>query len=263
MIYKMRHFILTTFCLINIQVKGQTDSISTFIDSSAIVKSQPNPFTKISRKDFNLKRTHHTFSIAVPVGILGVSLINIDHKVSNSVVKNMPRFRVRIDDYIQYAPLAAQLGMGLAGVKGSSVNRWQVLSTDLLASTMMAGIVNGLKYGFDRRRPTNPETGLPANNRPSFPSGHTATAFMGATLLAHEYGHRSIWAPIAGYTFATTTGILRILNNRHYVSDVLVGAAIGIVTAELAYWATDAMWKDRKIFKAKNGRMHYEVLRYY
>jgi membrane-associated phospholipid phosphatase len=47
------------------------------------------------------------------------------------------------------------------------------------------------------------------------------------------------------------------------VSDVLVGAAIGIVTAELAYWATDALWKDRKIFKARKGRMHHEILRYY
>jgi membrane-associated phospholipid phosphatase len=261
----MRYIIFAFFCLIAIQVVGQIDSIGTSIatDSFTTFESQQNSLCEISRRDFNLKRTHHTFSVAVPVGVLGLALIKTDHIVSNSVVKNMPRFRVRIDDYIQYAPLAAQLGMGLAGVKGSSVNRWQVLTTDLIASAMMASIVNGMKYSFDRKRPTDPETGLPANNKPSFPSGHTATAFMGATLLAHEYGHRSIWAPIAGYTFATTTGILRVLNNRHYVSDVLVGAAIGIVTAELAYWATDALWKDRKIFKARKGRMHHEILRYY
>jgi membrane-associated phospholipid phosphatase len=261
----MRYIIFAFFCLIAIQAVGQIDSIGTSIatDSFTTFESQQNSLCEISRRDFNLKRTHHTFSVAVPVGVLGLALIKTDHIVSNSVVKNMPRFRVRIDDYIQYAPLAAQLGMGLAGVKGSSVNRWQVLTTDLIASAMMASIVNGMKYSFDRERPTDPETGLPANNKPSFPSGHTATAFMGATLLAHEYGHRSVWAPIAGYTFATTTGILRVLNNRHYVSDVLVGAAIGIVTAELAYWATDALWKDRKIFKARKGRMHHEILRYY
>ena len=261
----MRYIIFAFFCLIAIQAVGQIDSIGTSIatDSFTTFESQQNSLCEISRRDFNLKRTHHTFSVAVPVGVLGLALIKTDHIVSNSVVKNMPRFRVRIDDYIQYAPLAAQLGMGLAGVKGSSVNRWQVLTTDLIASAMMASIVNGMKYSFDRKRPTDPETGFPANNKPSFPSGHTATAFMGATLLAHEYGHRSIWAPIAGYTFATTTGILRVLNNRHYVSDVLVGAAIGIVTAELAYWATDALWKDRKIFKARKGRMHHEILRYY
>jgi membrane-associated phospholipid phosphatase len=77
---------------------------------------------------------------------------------------------------------------------------------------------------------------------------------MGATLLAHEYGNRSIWIPIAGYTAATATGVMRVLNNRHYLSDVVVGAAVGILTAELAYWATDAIFNDRKLFKS-----HYNV----
>jgi membrane-associated phospholipid phosphatase len=47
---------------------------------------------------------------------------------------------------------------------------------------------------------------------------------------------------------------MRVLNNRHYLSDVVVGAAVGILTAELAYWATDAIFKDRKLFKS-----HYNV----
>ena len=59
-----------------------------------------------------------------------------------------------------------------------------------------------------------------------------------------------VWIPIAGYTVATATGVMRMLNNRHYLSDVVVGAAVGILTAELAYWATDAIFKDRKIVKS-------------
>ena len=62
---------------------------------------------------------------------------------------------------------------------------------------MMAAVVNGLKYSINRTRPNG--------HNASFPSGHTATAFTGATLLAHEYGCRSIWIPIAGYTAATAT----------------------------------------------------------
>ena len=259
----MRCAIFVLFCMVVVRTVAQTDSLAIYTDSSAIAKSESSALAQISRRDFNLNRTHHAFSVAVPVGILGLSLIHTDQYVRQSVNTLLPGFRVRIDDYIQYLPLATQLGMGLAGVKGTSVNRWQVLTTDVLASAMMAGIVNGMKYGFDRRRPIDPETGLPANNRPSFPSGHTATAFMGATLLAHEYGHRYIWAPIAGYTFATATGVFRVLNNRHYISDVLVGAAVGILTAELAYWATDAIWGDRKIFKSRHIRMHTDVLRYY
>ena len=120
---------------------------------------------------------------------------------------------------------------------------------------MMAAVVNGMKYSIDRTRPNG--------GHGSFPSEHTATAFMGATLLAHEYGHKSIWIPIAGYSLATVTGVLRILNNRHYVSDVLVGAAIGILAAELAYWVSDAIFNDRKLFKPKKARIHYEVLKNY
>ena len=86
---------------------------------------------------------------------------------------------------------------------------------------------------------------------------------MGATLLAHEYGHKSVWIPISGYTVAAATGALRVLNNRHYVSDVLVGAAVGILSAELAYWATDAIFKDKKIFRSRRARVHYEVLKNY
>ena len=94
-----------------------------------------------------------------------------------------------------------------------------------------------------------------------YPSGHTATAFTGATLLAHEYGHRSVWIPIAGYTVATATGVMRVLNNRHHVSDVIVGAAVGILAAELAYWATDAIFNDWKVFKLHKG--HYDVIKNY
>ena len=131
--------------------------------------------------------------------------------------------------------------MGVCGVKGVSKNRWQVLTADALAAVMMAATVKGLKWSIDRTRPNG--------EGESFPSGHTAKAFMGATLLAHEYGSRSIWIPIAGYTVATATGVMRVLGNWHHVSDVVVGAAVGILTAELAYWATDAIFNDRKLMK--------------
>lgn len=67
------------------------------------------------------------------------------------------------------------------------------------------------------------------SNNKSFPSGHTATAFMAATMLHKEYGGRSPWYSIAGYSMATVTGVSRMLNNKHWLSDVLVGAGIGIL----------------------------------
>ena len=94
---------------------------------------------------------------------------------------------------------------------------------------------------------------LPKKLRPdnttfdSFPSGHTANAFLGATILAKEYSNESILIPIAGYSVATATGVLRILNNRHWTSDVLVGAGVGILSGEVAYLIYP--WVKEKIGK--------------
>jgi hypothetical protein len=234
-------------------VSAQTDSVSIMMaDKPQMVLPVD---MKISTSQFNKNRLHHTFSLAVPVAAVGFAMMPADHAIRNRVVNGMPGFHTSVDDYIQYAPLATQLALSLGGVQGRSKNRWQVLVTDAMAAAMMATVVNGMKYGINRTRPNG--------GRGSFPSGHTATAFMGATLLAHEYGHKSVWIPIAGYSVATATGVLRILNNKHYASDVLVGAAIGIVSAELAYWATDAIFNDRKLFKSRRARIHYEVLKNY
>lgn len=75
----------------------------------------------------------------------------------------------------------------------------------------------------------------------SFPSGHTATAFTAATLLYKEYGFKTPLAGIATFLPAVVTGFTRQLNNRHWLSDVLAGAIIGIMMVELAYFLTDRL----------------------
>ena len=70
----------------------------------------------------------------------------------------------------------------------------------------------------------------------SFPSGHTVTAFIGAEILRREYGEKYPAIAIAGYTVATGVGIMRMYNNRHWASDVLAGAGVGILSASLMYW---------------------------
>lgn len=102
----------------------------------------------------------------------------------------------------------------------------------------MAGFVNALKYTTKETRPDNS-----SNN--SFPSGHTATAFMCATILHKEYGMISPWFSIGGYTFAGLTGITRQLNNRHWIGDVLVGAGIGMISTDLGYFLSDLIFKRK------------------
>lgn len=63
----------------------------------------------------------------------------------------------------------------------------------------------------------------------SFPSGHTTVAFAAATVFAMEY--KDIWfVPVIAYSAATSIGISRIVQNRHWISDVLVGSALGFLT---------------------------------
>ena len=250
----MKTLIVTLSCLLCMtNIAAQTDSVSIMWGNRPRIVVPVD--TKISNKQFNMNRLHHSLSLAVPIAAVGFTMMPADHAIRERVVNGMSGFHTKIDDYIQYAPLAAQLGMSLGGVKGRSKSRWQVLATDAMAAAMMAAVVNGMKYGINRTRPNG--------DNASFPSGHTATAFTGATLLAHEYGSRSVWIPIAGYTVATASGVMRILNNRHYVSDVVVGAAVGILSAELAYWATDAIFNDRKLQKSHRKTMRNNIVKNY
>lgn len=156
------------------------------------------------------------------------------YAIRHSIV---PSFHYSYDDYLQYAPAAVMVGLKACGYEGRS--SWgRMLVSDAFSVAVMAAIVNGIKYTVSRPRPDGSR-----NN--SFPSGHTATAFMTATLLHKEYGWKSPWFSIGGYTAAAVTGVSRLLNNKHWMSDVMAGAAIGIGSVHLGYFITDKLFKDK------------------
>lgn len=178
--------------------------------------------------------TFHKASLAhyiIPVALIsgGIAINNQDfkNKQINWHNENYKDFSNKADDFLQLAPHAAVFGLDWIGVKSKHDFKDKV-GLMLTGGIIMLGTVNALKYTTDQVRPD----GSAAN---SFPSGHTANAFFGATILAKEYSDKSILIAIGGYSVATATGALRILNNRHWASDVLVGAGIGIVSGEVAY----------------------------
>lgn len=149
----------------------------------------------------------------------------------------VPDFSVPLDDYLQYAPGAAVLGLNIAGKKG--LNDWKRATLNWGTSMAIMGIlVNSIKYSARVMRPDG-------SSRNSFPSGHTATAFTNATFLHREYGPVSPLYSIAGYASSSYVGASRSLNNRHWISDILVGAAIGIISTEVAYAIVDHFYKNR------------------
>nr|WP_255577420.1 phosphatase PAP2 family protein [Elizabethkingia sp. JS20170427COW] len=149
----------------------------------------------------------------------------------------IPNFKVGYDDYMQYAPAVAVYGLKLSGVKGRN-NIGRATLSYAASAAIMALIVNGIKYTAKVERPDGSQ-----NN--SFPSGHTANAFNNASFLHKEYGVVNPLYSIGGYSVATFTGLGRNLNNRHWISDVLAGAGIGILSTELGYFFIDKIYKNK------------------
>jgi membrane-associated phospholipid phosphatase len=150
----------------------------------------------------------------------------------------IPDFENHFDDVTQFIPGVAVYALNAAGVKGKhSVNRATV--SMLFGAAITSIIVTTLKYTTNVVRPDES-----ASN--SFPSGHTATSIVSATFLHKEYGqYRSPLYSIGAYSMAGATAVGRQINNRHWVSDVLVGAGIGLISTEIGYLIADKIYKDK------------------
>lgn len=84
-----------------------------------------------------------------------------------------------------------------------------------------------IKNNYDAARPYG------GNN--SFPSGHTATAFVGAHIIYKEFKDTNPWVAYSGYAMASVVAGARVVNDKHWVCDVLAGAGIAMLSTELAY----------------------------
>ena len=186
--------------------------------------------------------------VGVPLFLAGLAIkgdkamFRVNNKDGKPNTQLLTDFKTGIDDYTQFFGPVMVVGLKLGGVEGRS--DWpRLLASAGLSYAIMAGLVNGIKYSAKEMRPD----GSSAN---SWPSGHTATSFVGATLLHKEYGlTRSPWYSVAGYGVATATGVMRVLNNRHWVSDVMSGAGIGIMSTELGYAIGDLLFKGKGLLR--------------
>ena len=111
------------------------------------------------------------------------------------------------------------LGLFSAG-QATADTRFRALTYDLAQSAIVTGIYKDvLKRSVGRVRPDG-------SNARSFPSGHTSNAFAWATVAQHHYGSR---AGVPVYAAATLIGLSRIERDKHQLSDVVAGAALGLV----------------------------------
>lgn len=205
--------------------------------------------TNFSRRldKFSSSRFYQMTYIGVPLIVGGLIVKNEDDHFRGLRNEYLPRFNRHLDDYMQYAPAAVMLGMKAAGVQSRS--SWgRMLVSDAFSALLMGGVVNTLKQTTNVERPDG-------SNKHSFPSGHTATAFMTATMFTKEYGHKSPWVGVGAYSVATATGLMRMANNKHWLSDVLTGAGIGILSTEVGYYFADLIFREKGINRFANENM--------
>jgi membrane-associated phospholipid phosphatase len=96
----------------------------------------------------------------------------------------------------------------------------EALGRDLVrAQIVTQTLTTGMKLTVGRLRPDG-------SNHRSFPSGHTSGSFATATVLNRHYGWK---AGIPAYAFAGYVAASRLSEDRHYLSDVVFGAALGMM----------------------------------
>lgn len=211
---------------------GSADyGISSSIDSS-LVSDGPGPASDVANySDFRGGQL-------IAPGILitsGVVIHCFAHETLDYSIRDWAQNDWRVggpelnfDNYIQYIPLAMDLGLGFTGVKVENCFIDRAIES-AIAHACLGIISGGCKWLINSPRPNG------AGNN-SFPSGHTDFSFLNAELVRMEYG----WAWGAGaYAIATTVGVMRIYNNWHWASDVLFGAGLGILCAHVGGWLLD------------------------
>lgn len=209
---------------------------------------------KENNKKFKFKQ------LIIPTVLIGYGVIGIESdglKLFNTEIKeevneNIDE-KITVDDFSQYLPAASVYGLNALGIKGKHnlKDRTIILGTSYL---LMSASVLSLKSITKVERPD----GSAFN---SFPSGHTATAFAGAEFLWQEYKDVSVWYGISGYIVAAGTGAFRIYNDKHWLTDVVAGAGIGILSTKVAYWINP--WIQEKIFKSKEKNSMSAIAPFY
>ena len=159
-------------------------------------------------------------------------------------------YRTKVDDYLIWVPYAELGLLNLFKIRCKT----DALNTSLLimkSELIMGAIVLPVKQLSNQLRPDS-------SNWHSFPSGHTANAFVAASVVHKEYRHLSPWYGIGAYTVAASVAAFRMINNRHWQSDVIAGAGIGLLATHIAYATHRYRWGRKDVcFVPTLGKNRY------
>lgn len=213
--------LISAFSTLNAQNNNDTIVVQEPIHDSITTAIQKS---KLNYKSLIIPAAFITYGVA---GLTIKDLRQLNISTRTEINEHQPT-RINFDNYTLYAPGIMVYGLNLAGVKGKHNLRDRTIiyvSSQLIA----AAITFPLKYMVKEERPDR-------SNTMSFPSGHAATAFSNAQFMFREYKDTNFWLSLSGYPFAIFTGVYRMLNDKHWLGDVVAGTGFGILSTELAYW---------------------------
>ena len=219
--------VLACLCLATVSCPAAADIIAgDYILADSTVARVP-PQVEKDGDAFNAKQ------LIAPGALLAVGIFGtyngwcrkINHEIKDDMAKMRGDHYLRFDDYASFLTPAVYFGLGFTGVKTKHTFR-ERLAVEITSYVALAAIGNGMKYSFRVERPD-------MSRKNSFPSGHTAIAFTGAELIREEYGNA--WGAGA-YVVATGIAFLRMYNEKHWLTDVIGGAGVGILCARIGYW---------------------------
>jgi membrane-associated phospholipid phosphatase len=168
----------------------------------------------------------------------------MDYRDSHAWVRAVSPVISKMGTYGAWGTVGAFLCVGLIAKDGKAVETGALVTSAMLQSAVLASFLKGLTgrqrpfwadgvdhwsgpVGFFKRL----QSGFSGKYN-SFPAGHSITAFSLATVVAMQY-RKSVWVPILAYTTATGVGLSRVTENKHWLSDVLVGGVLGHVIGRM------------------------------
>jgi len=159
----------------------------------------------------------------------------LDNRIMSNVQANHATFHTNADDYLMWIPSAAVYTMDAFNVKTQHTFKQHLVLE--VGSVLITGAL-----GLGMRKITENIKAFKGVDT-QFPSGHTANAFRGAEILHQELKYSHPVLSYSGYVIATGVGILRIYNKEHFLSEVIAGAGLGILSTKLTYWLFDKIKK--------------------
>lgn len=222
----MKTLLCTLFSILSYQVVcyGQ-DTIRHLADTSEYTNEVEAPIRKRSE----------VISYAAPALMLSYGFLSLESKsirrldryISCDLLDPNRSFTTEVDDYLRYIPVLAVYSLNAFGIKGKN-NFIDRSALYLVSNLLLSKSVDFLKDKTHRLRPSNTDFR-------AFPSGHAALAFAAAEYMRLEYKDVSVWYGYAAYAGAAATGTIKIIENAHWLSDVLAGAGVGILSTKVSY----------------------------